>query len=209
MRHSKQVWACSEQRGVGLHPSDRREKCIAAGLLCEPPVQIAQPARRPLYRKERIYIEAALTNLVCQLVGVVEVGRREPIRMPLGVSVLSFANVSFDNRVELRLGDKSANEPIVGRCESRDCSRNEEAARTQDSSCLGERGETILRLREVVERAKEQDDIDRVIGPGQMACITDLSTRQFSGPRNGPSGLRLLDVRPSRVDHSHRRQVAA
>ncbi|MGI8627342.1 MAG: hypothetical protein ACR2J5_12345 [Geodermatophilaceae bacterium] len=73
---------------------------------------------------------------------------------------------ALDEGLEVRVGDESAPNPVVGRGESADASREEDAAGPQNAKGLGKGRCSVGRFHQMVERAEQQDRIHTCVSGG-------------------------------------------
>jgi len=65
--------AGAKQRRLGLDSLNRRHEDPPTIVVAKPPVKIAEPARWALHGENGIDIKTATINLVCELVGAMEI----------------------------------------------------------------------------------------------------------------------------------------
>ena len=100
--------ARAQQAGLRFDAPYRAHQQLEALGIVEPVVERARlggDAHRPLDGHERVDAEAGRLELGRDLLRVVEVGRREPVRVLLlvGVAVLAIGHVALDDGLEARL----------------------------------------------------------------------------------------------------------
>jgi hypothetical protein len=105
--------------------------------------------------------------------------------------------ILLDDASEVAVPQQLARETVEHRAPSRDRGSEEDATCAQHASRLGERGVTILRPRQVVERSKEQHHIRGAVWLGKRARVCHFALYQTS--------TRVLVPRARYVDEARRR----
>lgn len=133
-REGEQVSACPENRGLGLHAPDRAEQDVTPLGVVQPTVEFRAKRPRTLDREHRVDDEPCLFQLVAQLVGMVEVRGREPLRatLEIRVAMLPVAQVPVDDRLEPRVHQERVGDAVERRREPRDRRGRDDASRPQD-----------------------------------------------------------------------------
>jgi hypothetical protein len=144
--------------------------------------------------------QAGVGELRHELAGQVEVGGGEPLRPAGRVAVLALADVALDDRLEPRLVEEAAQQPVVGRREPRDRRRRHHAAGAQHAPRLRQRGDPVGPAGQVVEGTEQEHGVDAGVGAVQSPRLADRGARQRRGRLAGGGLQRLLDVARHRVD---------
>ncbi len=134
---------------------------------------------------------------------MVEEGGGEELREPGVVPVPPGREVLLDDGNEERLVEELAAQPVEERREARDGGREEPASRLQHAAGLGEGGQAVGPLEEVVERAQQKQHVHARVGPIEGPGISD---RRAGEPARRPVGRpleSLLDVQGHGVHEVH------
>ena len=98
------------------------------------------------------------------------------------VAVLALAQVALDDVLEARLEQEAPRQAVEQRREPRDRGSEHRSLRPHDPPGLGERGQAVLALGQVVQGTEEQDRVEgRRLG-AEPARVADLG-RDAAGPR--------------------------
>jgi hypothetical protein len=134
---------------------------------------VAEPASGALHTQELDNLQPHGNSFVTQAVGVMEVRGREPLRPPVGISVLAILEVSFHDSAEGRIEEKLPAQAVDQGGETGDRSHEDEPSRPHDTLGLLERAESIVALGEVAEAPGEAPHRRYRLGP-QCASVSDL-----------------------------------
>jgi hypothetical protein len=143
-------------------------------------------------------LEAGVTELLGELVGVVELRGGEPLDPAIGVAVLAFPQVSLDDLAEGRVAQVAAPHPVEEGSEPRDRGGGDHPARANHPAGLGQSGDSPGPLGEVVERTEHEDRVVRGVGLREAPGVPE-------GGREGPRRSlrrrgRLSDVKGNGID---------
>ena len=114
---------------------------------------------------------------------------------PLRVGVAAVLEVALDRGLEAVLLQQ-APQPVDRRRVARDHRRGDEPARLDHAARLGQRGDAVGALVQVVERAEQQHGVEALVLERQLARVADQRARE-------PEPRGLLDVAGDRIHQVH------
>jgi hypothetical protein len=150
-------------------------------------LEVGDQEARAFYLEELMVMEPSLSYLLSQFSRKVEVGGGEEPGLRSWMHAGS--DSSLDNPIHLLFVESiEPYKEIEERGETGDRGCEQQAARAQDPSRLSKRRQTVAPFDEVVERAKEQHNVDGAIPLAQLSGVAEL------GGHLRVARLRLLDV---------------
>ena len=167
--------------------------------------EIRHQMSQTLDPEEPFQTETCVAELVGDLLGSMEVRRREPVRIPGRVAVLAFAEVAVDDLYESRVVEVAVDNGVEQRGEPGDHGDGDDSARSNNASSLAEGLDPVPPLGQVIEGSKHQHRIPRDCVFHERTRVTErrgVVEPESSGPRNS-----LLYVERYRVDEM--RPIAA
>src|SRR6266516_5196159 len=117
--------------------------------------------------------------------------------------MLPIRQVTLDDLYEGGISKQSLAQPIEHRGEASNGHAEEDASRAQDTMCLTQCHEAVSTLSQVIQRAKQEHDIDARVSTVQMARVTDLDPCQRSVRLCLGSLPGLFHVQGVRINQMH------
>ena len=200
-RDHEEVRARADQRRLGLHgPSCKEDRVSTSGVV---PAfeEVTEPGCDAFNTNDLNAVQPSRACLLRKLGWVVEVRGREPVRYLGRVPMLTVPQIVLDDRAEVRIKEKLATQPIEQGREPRDRGNEHRPARSDDSSRLLERLQSIGSIRQVVERSEKKYGIGTVVLGGEAASVTHLSSNASAAAGQPLRGLNMVG---HRIDDVHR-----
>jgi len=153
-----------EQARLGLDSPRGTEDDISVRVVGPSLFEMWEPAGQTFDADELHEFQASRRDLVRELVGMVEVRSREPVRVLPGIHVAAIDEVTFDDVTEARVEEELPYEAVEQRCEPADGCNGDEAVGLDDAAGLGESREAIRLLGQVIQRSEKEHHIEAVVG---------------------------------------------
>jgi hypothetical protein len=107
--------------------------------------------RGPLHRADPLHLQLRFFQLGFEILGPVEVRRREVVRIAGGVSVLAVDQVALDDLLERRVIRMMRPQSVEHRRVTADRRREEHAPRSKDTARFPKHSHALATLRQVIE----------------------------------------------------------
>jgi hypothetical protein len=178
MSYREEMRAGAEQGRFGFETAENGEQTIASLVVTQNIFKLRHRPTEALDRQDLGFDESRIEHFSKQILRSVKKGCCEVLRMVGGVAVLTISEITFDDLVEIRVGQKIAHGAVDGRGESGDGGREQQAARPQDSTGFLESLDSVLSGDEVVERTEKENRVDGSLAHGYLAGVRDLCAQQ-------------------------------
>jgi hypothetical protein len=160
-------------------------------------LEVSEKPPWPLDSMNTYELEAGRTDLSGQILGRVEIARREVFPPFRPVAMLPFGEIALDDRRKARVGEEISHDAVERRGVAGDRRGEERSARPKHAPRLAKRREAVIAFRQVIERAKEEDGVREGVGLGERPGVAHIA-RSKDGPGVPPA--RLEDQPLRRVD---------
>ena len=161
--------------------------------------EVTEPSGQTLDPDQVQELEAGAGDLVPELRRVVEIGGREPMLPVVGIAMLTFRQITFDNGAEFGIEQVSAGQPIEERREPTDGCHGNDTRRANDPGRFPKSPHAVGGVGEMVEGPEEQHTIETVVRLSELPGVTD-----FCGhARRSEVVHDLVDMAGREVDDVH------
>jgi hypothetical protein len=159
--------------------------------------ELREPSGQTFDPHQVHHVEPDRGDLLSELLGMMEVGGREPVLPVVGVAMLAFSQVALDDGLEPWVEEEAPGQAVEQGCESADGRHRHHPARSDHASRLGQRPEALGSIGEVVEGPEEQHAVDTGVRLTELSGVAELG-----GHPEGPELLgHRRHVPGCEVDH--------
>jgi len=198
LRDEDEVCAESKECRLVFDGLSRIEDGLSAMLVCPASGEMGKPSREALDPNDADYVEVGCLCFVSELVRVVEVCRREPVRSSFGVAVLTICEVALNDSAEVRVEEELPGEAVEERGEAGDSGHEQFSTGTNDPPRLAERLQPLFALGEVVQRPQDHSGVEGLVIRSQLSGVANLCGDL---PMPGAQVSSVLDVAGYGIDH--------
>ena len=173
---------------VVFHRRQRVEDEAPLAGVAQPVLDTGRPVQRPLDRQQVPQAQPRVRYLAGDAGLVVEVGRGEQARVGGRVTVLAGRLVAGHHRRESGLIEVAAEEPVEDAGIPGDHGGSDDAARPDHAGGLGQGTYPVGVIRQVVQRAEQQDGVVAAVSLGQAAGVagaTETGRPRWPAPGAG------------------------
>jgi hypothetical protein len=135
--------------------------------------------RRSLHRANPLHVQRRFFQLRFEILGPVEVRRREVVRIARRVSMLAVDQVALDDPSERRVVCVMRPQSIEHRRVTADRRREEHAPRSKDAAGFPKDHHALATLGEVIQGAEQQHHVGALVRPARAAGIAQRRTFQW------------------------------
>ena len=191
MGDSQQVGAHSDQGRLCLETPQDLKQSLPFDVVIQPRIQIVVHPAGAFDCKELVECEAGFLDFESNLLGTMEVRGRKPFRTVGRVVMDAVRQIAIDDGRECRLPERTLLDAVTRRREPGDVRGHNKPARNEDPSSFGECSETVAPFNQVIQRTKQEDNVESCVRHVKLPCITEIGTgqRRLRRSRQCPSPL--------------------
>ena len=138
-------------------------------------LEISEKPPRPLDSINASESEAGRTDFRGQILGRVEIARREVLLPFRPVAMLPIGEIAFDDRGKPRVGEEISSDAVERRRVTGDRRGQEHAPRSKHTPRLAKSREAVVAFRQVIEGAEEENGVGEGIGLGECPGVAYLA----------------------------------
>ena len=144
-------------------------------------LEIGEEPPRPLDSIDASESEARRADLRGQILGRVEIARREVLLPFRSVAMLPVGEVALDDRREPRVGEEISRDAVERRRVAGDRRGQEHAPWSKHTPRLAKGREAVVAFRQVIEGAEEENGVGEGIGLGECPGVAHLARSEDRG----------------------------